>query len=62
MARYTIKYLDGETETVNADGIDYDPDASDYNFTKADGMGVVALAPAANVRSIHRHDDQAVTG
>jgi hypothetical protein len=57
MAQYVIKYLDGDTETVEADGLEHDPDARDYNFTKANGKGVVALAPAANVRSIHRHDD-----
>ena len=61
MACYTIKYLDGDTETVTADGLEYDPDARDSNLTKVDGKGVVALAPAANVRSIHRHDE-AVTG
>lgn len=56
MAQYTINYLTGDTETVEADGVEYDVDARDYTFTKANGMGVVALAPVASVRSVIRVD------
>ncbi|MEU1434054.1 hypothetical protein ABZ438_08135 [Streptomyces sp. NPDC005786] len=59
MARYEINYLDGNTEHVAADGVEYDNDARDYTFF-TDGKAV-ALAPVANVRSIHRQDT-AVTG
>ncbi|MGQ4343583.1 hypothetical protein [Streptomyces sp. SAS_275] len=61
MARYTINYLDGNTETIEADGVEYDGEARDYTFTAADGKGVVALAPVASVRSVVRAD-AAVTG
>lgn len=60
MARYEINYLTGDTEMVEADGVEYDTDARDYTFVK-NGQ-VVALAPVSNVRSVHRQDDQAVTG
>ncbi|MDP5310392.1 hypothetical protein [Streptomyces poriferorum] len=60
MARYEIHYLDGNTDHVTADGVEYDTDARDYTFF-TDGQ-VVALTPVANVRSIIRHEDQAVTG
>lgn len=52
MARYTINYLTGESETVEADGVEYDAEARDYTFTL--GVQAVALAPVANVRSVHR--------
>lgn len=60
MARYEINYLDGNTDHVTADGIEYDNDAQDYTFF-IDGKAV-ALAPVGNVRSIIRRDDQAVNG
>jgi len=59
MAQYLINYLTGDTETVDADGVEYDADARDYTFVKS-GQ-VVALAPINNVRSVHRQEDQAVT-
>lgn len=59
MAQYTINYLTGDTETVTADGVEYDADARDYIFTGPNGMGARALVPVANVRSIHRQDDEA---
>lgn len=52
MATYTIKYLDGEIETVTASSVQYDPDASDYNFYC--GSQGIALIPATNVRSVTR--------
>jgi len=61
MAQYLINYLDGETETVEADGVEYDIDARDYTLHGPDGRGVIALVPAGNVRSIVRQDDGAVT-
>jgi hypothetical protein len=56
MAQYTINYLTGDTETIEADGVEYDVDARDYTFTAADGKGVVALAPIVGVRSVIRAD------
>jgi hypothetical protein len=55
MATYTINYLTGDTETTEADRVECDPDARDYTFYSGDQ--VVALAPIANVRSVHRQDD-----
>ena len=55
MARYLISYLDGETETVTADGVEYDPDARDYTFVT--GEQAVALTPVANIRSVVRQGD-----
>ncbi|WP_367572179.1 hypothetical protein [Streptomyces globisporus] len=54
MARYEINYLDGNTDTVTAEGVEYDTEAGDYTFY-ADKQ-VVALAPVVNVRSIIRHE------
>ena len=51
MARYTINYLDGNTETVEADSVEYDSDARDYTF--GTGRQPLALIPTANVRSVH---------
>ena len=60
MAQYTINYLDGTTECVTADGVEYDPAARDYTFYL--NKQAVALAPIANVRSVHHPDAEAVTG
>jgi hypothetical protein len=57
MARYTINYLTGDTETIEADGVEYDAAARDYTFVSS--QQVVALTPVANVRSVHRRDDEA---
>ncbi|MFJ3984427.1 hypothetical protein [Streptomyces fungicidicus] len=63
MARYTINYLTGHEETVTADGVEYDTEASDYTFTGPDGRGVVAIVPAGNVLSIVLTEEpEAVTG
>ncbi|NED75390.1 hypothetical protein G3I51_24310 [Streptomyces sp. SID9944] len=59
MAQYLINYLTGDTETVAADGVEYDVEARDYTFHTS-GQ-VVALIPVSNVRSVHRQDE-AVTG
>lgn len=59
MATFTINYLTGDTEKVQADNVEYDANASDYTFY-IDGK-VAALAPVGNVRSVHRKDDTAVT-
>ncbi|MCX4605497.1 hypothetical protein OG402_34070 [Streptomyces anulatus] len=54
MARYEINYLDGTTDTVTAEGVEYDTEAGDYTFF-TQGQ-VVALAPVTNVRSVIRHE------
>lgn len=56
MAQYTINYLTGDTETVEADGVEYDAEARDYTFVV--GRVAVALAPVANVRSVVRKPDE----
>ncbi|MET8694703.1 hypothetical protein ABZV65_19420 [Streptomyces bauhiniae] len=58
MAAYEINYLTGDTDTINADGVEYDPDARDYTFVGDSGRGVVALVPVANVRSVVRLPDE----
>lgn len=60
MTQFTINYLDGTTEHVTADGVEYDADARDYTFYL--DKRAVALAPVANVRSVHHSDAKAVTG
>ena len=52
MAHYTINYVTGDIETLDADSVRYDDDAQDYTFYL--GNEAVALAPATNIRSIHR--------
>jgi hypothetical protein len=59
MAQYLINYLDGESETVTA--ADLAPSGSQYIAWVGDGSAA-AFIPAANVRSIVRQDDEAVTG
>lgn len=55
MARYEINYLDGSTDQVEAEGVEFDIDARDYTFYT--DKQAVALAPAANVRSIIKRDE-----
>lgn len=43
MANYLINYLNGDTETLTADAVEYDAEARAYTFV--------------NVRSIHRQDE-----
>lgn len=60
MAQYTIKYLDGESETVTAVRAEYNTDTRQFVFHGDNGP--VALIPQANVRSVVQPDDEAVTG
>jgi hypothetical protein len=64
MAQYLISYLDGETEKVEAEKVNIDDGSQVYVFHLGDPLQgePVALVPKANVRSIHRQDEQAVTG
>lgn len=57
MATYTINYLNGETDTVEADRITSDERPVDYTFSN-DGQ-IVAVIPIANVRSILRQNEEA---
>jgi hypothetical protein len=60
MARYTIKYLTGDEETVQAKSVAHDPGARQYVFHRQDRTyAPVALIPLDNVLSIHREDDEA---
>jgi|GEM_PF-4597335 len=52
MARYTINYLTGDTDTIEADTVDRD--ASQY--TGYASNEIVAHIPCNNVRSVLRHD------
>ncbi|WP_458089486.1 hypothetical protein [Streptomyces malaysiensis] len=58
MARYTINYLTGDTETIEAERVEYDFDARLFIFHG--GQHPVALVPQANVRSILHLDGEAV--
>jgi hypothetical protein len=60
MAQYTINYLTGDTEQVDAVRTEYDFEARVFLFHGDEHP--VALVPQANVRSIHRQDDGQVTG
>jgi len=60
MANYRIAYLDGETETIQADRSEYDLDARSLILYSDEQP--VAWIPQANVRSIVRQNDEAVTG
>jgi hypothetical protein len=60
MARYTIKYLTGDEETIEAKSVAHDTDARQYVFHSQDRIyAPVSLIPQANVLSIHRQDDEA---
>ena len=53
MARYRIAYLDGETETVNADLLEY----VGGHYVGYRANEVIAYIPSDNVRSVVRQDD-----
>ncbi|GLP64317.1 hypothetical protein TUSST3_09370 [Streptomyces sp. TUS-ST3] len=55
MARYRIAYLDGEDENVTANTIEIT--GSQYVVYR-DGKPA-GFVPVANVRSVHRQDDEA---
>jgi len=57
MAQYRIAYLDGNDETITANTVE--SDHGQY-IAYRDGKPA-AYIPAANVRSIVRQDDEAVT-
>ncbi|MEU3613511.1 hypothetical protein ABZ725_14505 [Streptomyces sp. NPDC006872] len=59
MAQYTINYLNGDTETVTAERSEYDPDSRPLFLYTGDQP--VAWIPQANVRSVHRLNNQAAT-
>ncbi|MDR3081610.1 MAG: hypothetical protein LBV60_11915 [Streptomyces sp.] len=59
MAKYPISCLNGDAEEITADNLE--PSGSQYVGRAGDGSAV-AYIPAANVRSIIRQDDEAVTG
>jgi hypothetical protein len=63
MARYTINYLTGDTETVQVDRIEEEgTQYTAYLGNDEDSSTIVSHIPVANVRSIHREDAKAVTG
>ncbi|MEV5189262.1 hypothetical protein [Streptomyces werraensis] len=57
MAKYRVRYLNGDDEWFSAEGVEFDSVAEDYTFTGANGRGVIALVPARNVLSIRRGAD-----
>lgn len=59
MATYTINYLNGETDTVEADRITSDERPVDYTFSN--DREIVAVVPIANVRSILRQNEEATS-
>lgn len=54
MATYTINYLTGDTETVQADSLIRDGD----EYVASTGVTTIARIPALNVRSILRAEDE----
>jgi hypothetical protein len=56
MARYLISYLDGETETITASGIE----TGDVQYVAYRDGKPAAFIPVANVRSVIRQNDEAV--
>lgn len=62
MAQYTINYLTGDTETIQVDRIEEEgTQYTAYLGSDEDTSVIVSHIPAANVRSIHRQADEAVT-
>ena len=63
MARYTIHYLTGDVETVEAEKVNIDDESKVFVFRTGPIQNEPdAIVPSANVLSIHRQDDEAVTG
>ncbi|WP_019357991.1 hypothetical protein [Streptomyces sp. AA1529] len=63
MPSYTINYLTGDTETIQADRVEEEgPQYTAYLGADGDGSVIVSHIPAANVRSIHHQDAKAVNG
>jgi len=60
MAHYRIAYLDGETDTIQADRAEYDLDS--LSMLLRAGEQLVAWIPQTSIRGIVRQDDEAVTG
>lgn len=54
MAAYLFTFLNGTTERVGADRVDYDPDERIFRAV-CDTEGVVYIAPAGNVRSVQKN-------
>lgn len=54
MAAYLFTFLNGATERVGADRIDYEPDERIFRAI-CDTEGVVYIAPAGNVRSVQKN-------
>lgn len=62
MARYTINYLTGDTETITADKVNIDDESQVFVFRTGPIQNEPdAIVPQSNVRSVHRQDDEAVT-
>lgn len=63
MARYTIKYFDGEIDTITAHSVVKQHDEDQYYFGNEKGAPI-ALIPSTGVRAIITDpaDNQAVTG
>jgi hypothetical protein len=59
MAQYTINYLTGDTESVNAVRVGNDVDGGQYVFHDDEqSYSPVAFIPQHNVLSIIRQDDE----
>jgi hypothetical protein len=56
MAQYLISYLDGETETITASGIE----TGGVQYVLYQDGKPAAFIPVTNVRSVIRQDDEAV--
>ncbi|MYY79773.1 MULTISPECIES: hypothetical protein [unclassified Streptomyces] len=59
MARYTIKYLDGCTDTITAHSVVKQAEEDQYYFGNATGQPV-ALIPSNGVRAIIREGVETV--
>ena len=58
MARYTINYLTGDTETITADKVNIDDESQVFVFHTGRFQNEPdAIVLKDNVRSVHRQDD-----